>query len=278
MFLWNNITRRKANRLLHAKNLQLNEQNRQITSSIIYARFIQTTILPPPDFFKEIFPQHFVFYQPRDIVSGDFYWITKKDEYILVAVADCTGHGVPGALMSMLGMTFLNEIVNIAGIIDPEIILHQMRNRIIDALRQRNQNSDTRDGMDIALCTLNTDDNTLWYSGAYIPLLIYRNGVLEEIAADKMPIGYHRTKNHSFRKHMLQLEAGNTIYLTTDGYGDQFSGGSGRKYLRRNFYRLLESVARQDIGSQQKSLENEFFRWKGAGEQIDDVTVLGIKV
>lgn len=272
-----NLDKRKVNKTLEEKNRLLGEQNRQITSSITYASFIQAAILPPLDLFCELFPEHFILFKPKDIVSGDFYWLTKKENRIFIAVADCTGHGVPGAFMSMLGMTFLNEIINIYGETDTDKILNILRQKIIVALHQAETSTDTRDGMDIALCSIDQDNLQLEFSGAYSPLILLSEGKISEIEPDKMPIGFHKTRIAGFHKKSIQLIHGDTIYLFTDGFSDQFGGEHAKKYTRKKFYNLLEMVGNLDIDEQKLRINSEFENWKGSGEQIDDVTVAGIR-
>lgn len=273
-----NRNKRKTNEILEEKNRQLAESNRQVTSSITYASFIQAAILPPLELFKEVFPENFILFKPKDIVSGDFYWITRKEDKIILAVADCTGHGVPGAFMSMLGITFLNETINIQNIKSTSEILNVLRKKVIDALRQRSSHYDTRDGMDIALCSIDLKSHKLEFSGAYLSILVLSQGKIERIQGDKMPIGYHKTRLGDFQVHSRQLHKGDLIYMYTDGYIDQFGGAEGKKYSRQKFVDLIKSIVEYPLSRQEQKLNIEFDDWKTSRDQIDDVTVLGAKI
>lgn len=273
-----NRNKRKTNQILEEKNRQLAENNRQITNSITYASVIQAAILPPLELFSETFPEHFIFFKPKDIVSGDFYWFTKKEETIIVAVADCTGHGVPGAFMSMLGISYLNEIINIQKIQSTQEILNLMRNRIINALRQKPNQIDTRDGIDIALCALNTKTLEMKFSGAYRSVVVFSGKETIIIDGDKMPIGYHRTRKNSFSTKNHQLKKNDIFYLYTDGFPDQFGGKDGKKYSRQRFREFLETISQRSLKDQKDKLEEELKVWQGGYEQIDDITIMGIKI
>jgi serine phosphatase RsbU (regulator of sigma subunit) len=270
--------KKRTNNLLKQKNKLLAESNRLITSSITYASFIQAAILPPLDLFKESFPQHFILFKPKDIVSGDFYWITKVKDQTIIALADCTGHGVPGAFMSMLGITLLNEIINIQHIISTNKILDMLRKKIIDALRQKADTYDSRDGMDISVCSIDTQSKQMEFSGAYRPIVILSDRKMKLIDGDKMPIGFHKTRNSPFKKIKYNFSSGDIFYLYTDGYPDQFGGELGKKYTRQKFRNLLDSIHELPLDEQKDKLEKELIKWKGNIEQIDDITVLGIKV
>ncbi len=273
-----NRNKRKTNEILEEKNRKLAENNKQITSSITYASFIQAAILPPLELFKEVFPENFVLFKPKDIVSGDFYWTTRKEDKIILAVADCTGHGVRGAFMSMLGITYLNEAINIQNINSPAKVLNEMRTKVIGALRQRSSHYDTRDGMDIALCSIDLTTYNMEFSGAYNSILVHSKGKIERLQGDKMPIGYHKTRRGDFQVYSRQLKKGDHIYMYSDGYIDQFGGDEGKKYSRQRLVNFIQSIVEYPLSRQEQKLDIEFKNWKGSRDQIDDVTVLGVRI
>lgn len=279
LFIYINLrNKKKLNSQLRDKNKQLAHRNRQITNSITYASFIQAAILPPLEHFKEHFPDNFILFKPKDIVSGDFYWITKKDGKIILAIADCTGHGVPGAFMSMLGMTFLNEIINIYGEYDTGKILDILREKIIDALRQKDKLNDTRDGMDIALCSIDLTQKTLKYSGAYLPMFIASRNNFIKLEPNRMPIGYHNKKKGRFVSQNYQLQKGDVIYIYTDGLPDQFGGLNSKKFSRRQLNEILEQNSTKPLQEQKNVVENRLNNWMSEKEQIDDITLIGLKI
>lgn len=266
------------NKKIRRANKLLAYQKRQITDSIEYASRIQTAILPPVDYIASVIPDHFILYKPRDIVSGDFYWITHKDGKIVVAVVDCTGHGVPGAFMSMLGFAFLNEIVNKETSLRANQILNQLRNYVKASLHQTGKEDEAKDGMDIALCIIDPDKQKLQYSGAYNPLYLLRSDDFISLKADRMPIGIHIIEKESFTNHEIDIQKGDIIYIFTDGYIDQFGGPNSSKFKMAPFKEMLVSVKDKPMTEQKELLEKEFYRWKGSREQIDDVLIMGIKI
>lgn len=250
-------------------------KNKDITDSIRYARRIQESILPPIAQMKNTL-NCFVLYRPKDIVSGDFYWFAAKDDLCIVAAVDCTGHGVPGAFMSVLGNSLLNQIVNENDIVNPSEILLQLHKRVGNALRQRSESIQSQDGMDIGLCVIEKDKKIIGYAGAKRPLFLVRNGELSEMKVNKNSIG---GKNivENFESVTLQLQANDLIYLTTDGYADQFGGDEKRKYMSKNFKNLLQNIHQLDLAAQEQALTREFETWKGEEKQTDDILVIGIK-
>jgi len=268
----------KQNQRIRNANMILAYQKKQITDSIEYASRIQTAILPPGDYINKIIPDHFILYKPRDIVSGDFYWITHKDGKIIVAAVDCTGHGVPGAFMSMLGFAFLNEIVNKEKELKANEILNQLRNYVKKSLHQTGKDDEAKDGMDIALCIIDSENLRMQFSGAYNPLYLVRNKELITIKGDRMPIGIYIAEKESFTNHETEIRKGDTIYIFTDGYIDQFGGPQTQKYKTAPFRDLLESNQDKSMAEQKKILEDSFEKWKGDHDQIDDVLVIGIKI
>ena len=263
---------------IRAANILLAYQKKQITDSIEYASRIQTAILPPGDYISKIVPDHFILYKPRDIVSGDFYWITHKDNKVVIAAVDCTGHGVPGAFMSMLGFAFLNEIVNKEIELKASSILNQLRDYVKASLHQTGKDDEAKDGMDIALCVIDLDNLKMQYSGAYNPLYLIRNQKLISLKADRMPIGIYLVEKESFTNHEMEIQKGDIIYIFTDGYIDQFGGLNARKFKLAPFKDLLISIKEKPMKEQKQILEQKFSDWRGSHEQIDDVLVMGIKI
>lgn len=254
------------------------QQKQKITDSIVYAKRIQSAILPPNRFIQHLLADHFILYKPRDIVSGDFYWIKQVEDRICIAAADCTGHGVPGALMSMLGMTFLNEIINKNPKILAADILNDLRTHIISSLRQTGKSGETRDGMDISLCIINHKSKTLEYAGANNHLYMIRDTEFTEVKADRMPIGIHRRAKEPFTNHVIDIKKDDIIYIFTDGYADQFGGDDGRKFLPANFKNLLMEIHHKPFSEQRQLLETSFDNWRGEHKQLDDVLVIGFKI
>ncbi len=257
----------------------IEEKNKDITDSINYAKTIQNAILPSKELKQELFPESFVLFKPKDIVSGDFYWFAEKDGKKLIATCDCTGHGVPGALMSMIGNNILNQIVNEKGHTSPDEILNQLHKEIRKSLKQEEQN-DTKDGMDIALVTFNTDSE-IEFAGAQRPLWIIRNtedASLTEIKGDKYAIGGLQAEaERKFTNHKITLSKGDRIYVSTDGFADQFNV-SDKKLMTSKFKEILLSIRQKSMPEQEKFLDDYIEDWKGRREQIDDILVIGIKI
>lgn len=256
----------------------IEEKNTAITASITYAEKIQSAVLPPDDFFNENLNDYFILFRPRDIVSGDFYWGSGKEGNLVIVAADCTGHGVPGAFMSMLGTAFLNEIVANTEHPESHEILNQLRRNVIEAMRQTGEEGEAKDGMDIALCILDYKKMKLQYSGAFNPLYYIRNSELIQIKADRMPIGIHQKEIAGFKKNELKIESGECFYMFSDGYADQFGGPEGKKFKNRAFQELLLANHQKSMIEQKKILEETFDNWKTGFEQIDDVLVIGIRI
>ncbi|QQS49874.1 MAG: response regulator [Bacteroidota bacterium] len=260
-----------------------NKQRKNLTDSIQYARRIQSAVIPRQESLHNNFNDSFIFYQPRDIVSGDFYWFARKDNIFVIAAADCTGHGVPGAFMSMLGVAYLNEIVNKIAInihinaLNADDILNQLREKIIDSLHQSENLRDPKDGMDIALCIIDFEKKRMQFSGAYNPLILIRKGELMHHAGDKMPVSYHTRRDIPFSRKVIDLKENDCIYLFTDGFIDQFGGKDGQKFLMKNFTALLQSMHHKPMQEQKEILKNTFDSWKGEYTQIDDVLVIGFR-
>ncbi|MFO7827082.1 MAG: tetratricopeptide repeat protein [Bacteroidales bacterium] len=266
------------NKKIRLASNKLAYQKKQITDSIEYASRIQNAILPPPNYITQLIPEHFILFHPRDIVSGDFYWITKKAGKIFIAVVDCTGHGVPGAFMSMLGYSFLNEIVNKGGDLKANTILNQLRNQVKESLHQTGKNDDTKDGMDISLCIIDKANEKLQFAGAYNSLFFISSDKPATIKGDRMPIGIYLKEKKTFTNHEIKIHQGDIFYLFTDGYVDQFGGKTKKKFRILPFKELLISVHKKPVHEQKTVLENTFLDWKGDLEQIDDILVFGFRI
>ena len=252
-------------------------KNKDILDNLLYARRIQDAMLPEIHLIYENLRESFIIYMPKDIVSGDFYSFTHKDGKIILAAADCTGHGVTGAFMSMIGSSVLNQIINEKGITQPSLILNNLNTGITEALKQRE--NDVTDGMDIALCTFDMEKMQLEFAGANRPLWIFRNGEFIEIKPDKLAIGGFRIlRDASFTNHQMKLQSGDSIYLFTDGFADQFGGPFGKKLLSKQFREILSSIQNLSMSEQEKKLADVFSKWKGDVTQVDDVLVIGMRV
>ena len=260
---------------------QLNEKNEDLLSSIHYARLIQEAILPSEERFRSVLPESFVFHKPRDIVSGDFYWLQEYDGKILVAAVDCTGHGVPGAFMSIIGNNQLNAAVREEGLTTPSLILDSLNRGVSSTLRSQTEGSGAgiKDGMDIALICIDIENKQIQYAGAYNPLYIIRDGKLLETKGDKFPIGLAQDDDlRLFTNHTFDLEKGDCIYIFSDGYPDQFGGPLGKKFKYDNFRSLLFEIHQLSPRKQLKQVENKFEEWKGELVQLDDVLLIGMRL
>ena len=246
-------------------------------ASLKYASFIQQAVLPDQRYMENTLTDFFVLHKPRDIVSGDFYYCARKEEFIVVAAGDCTGHGVPGALMSIMGVSFLNEILSTRGPIQSSRILNLLRERVMRALHQRGHELENKDAMDMALCVFNPQTNELQYSGANNPLYHIRKRVLTEIKADKMPVGINAIEENSFTNHSLQLIPGDIVYIFSDGYPDQFGGPLNKKFKYGPFKELLIRISDRSMEDQREELDQVITDWKGDDFQVDDILILGIK-
>ena len=251
-----------------------------VTDSINYAKRLQTSALPNLKLLDDYFSDLFLLFKPKDVVSGDFYWFARVEDRIVVTVADCTGHGVPGAFMSMLGMSLLKEIVVKEYMTQPDIILKRLRKEIIKALGQTGEYGEQKDGMDISLCSINTDSLEMQWSGANNPCLIIRSGELIELKADKMPIAIY-DKMDKFALHEMSLQKGDSIYLSSDGYADQFGGPDNKKFMSLRFKELLLTISTKPMNEQKNILDKTLEEWRigheAENEQTDDITVLGLK-
>ena len=285
-----------ANKILNTKNTELevkNEiiesqsqtiqvKNQEITDSIHYARQIQRAILPSQSDFTSNFDSAFVLFEPKDLISGDFFWITKIDNKIVYATVDCTGHGVPGGFMSMLGMSMLNELVNEQGLLEPAMILTRLREKVIASLRQKGAEGEQKDGMDMTLCVVDTTQMTLTYALANHVLYLVRNkgeeNELLEFKGDRHPVGILSEKLMEFHQFEVPIIKGDRIYTFTDGYADQFGGPKGKKFKYLQLKELIQSAQTKTMEMQGELIANSFESWKGDLEQIDDVCLIGIEI
>lgn len=277
---------------LEKQKRKITKQRDEILGSISYAKRIQKAVLPMQSMIKNILEDYFVLYKPRDIVSGDFYFVSQVNDWKIVIVADCTGHGVPGAFMSLLSITFLKKIIEKDEIAQPNMILNELRKDIISALRRENKtlslidmNEKTietikeslSDGLDISVCAINTKTNEMQFSGANNSVYIIRDKELIEYKGDRMPVGYY-LKMDDFSNKSIEMKNGDMVYMSSDGFPDQFGGPKGKKMKYRVFKQLLIDSANLPIKEQSDILYQEFINWKGEHQQIDDVVVLGFKV
>jgi serine phosphatase RsbU (regulator of sigma subunit) len=260
----------------------IEEKNKDITDSIEYAKKIQDSILPSILSIKKSLPESFIFYQQKDIVSGDFYWFTQKQNITIIAAVDCTGHGVPGAFMSLIGNNILNQIINENNVVDPASILQHLNNGVLKALYTNKTYSTAKDGMDIGICAINNSTNQLIYAGANRPLYICREGQLDEIAGNKVAIGSDFSegvhKDFKFSNYNFDIKREDIFYLSTDGYADQFGGDKGKKMMKKNFKNLLHQISNKSMNEQYQIVSESFLEWKGNFEQVDDVLVIGFRL
>lgn len=267
------------NQAINLKNAIIEEKNKDVMDSIKYAKRLQEAILPPIELVTDIFPASFILYKPKDIVSGDFYWVSRKSDHVLFAAVDCTGHGVPGAFMSIVGYNGLNNAVNDQKLVDPAKILNSLNETVSKTLNQEKKEAMVKDGMDAALCYLDKDNKILHFSGAMNPLYIVRNGELIEVKGDKHPIGAGKSGEHEmYSKHELYLEEGDCIYIFTDGFADQFGGDKGKKFKYRPFKNLLLEIQEKPMSQQKEILNATIEDWRGELEQVDDICVFGVRI
>jgi serine phosphatase RsbU (regulator of sigma subunit) len=251
----------------------IEEKQKEIVDSINYARRIQYALLAHEDFLKQELPEHFVFFHPKDIVSGDFYWATVSEERVYLAVCDSTGHGVPGAFMSLLSIGFLTEAINEKKIINPNEVFNFVRKRLIENISREGQ----KDGFDGILICIDKGRKRLTYAAANnVPVLV-REGVMLELKSDRMPVGVHE-RSEPFQNFEVEIMAGDILYLYTDGYADQFGGPRGKKFKYRPMNQLLLDISTKSFTEQKETLSKRFEDWKGPLEQIDDVCVLGLRL
>jgi len=271
----------EANLTLEKKVIErtkkIETQRREITDSIQYASRIQSALLPEKEELEKHLPSYFILNKPRNIVSGDYYWLAHKDKKVVVAIADCTGHGVPGAFMSILGLAFLNEVLNQTESISANSILNQLRSHVIKSLHQTGKADEARDGMEMALCVVDFNKKRLQYSGAFRPLYLIRDRELVEFKGDSMPIGIYSEDDKSFNNKELILNENDIIYMFTDGYIDQLGGPDRKTFKSKQFNQLLIDIHQKPLNEQKALLEKEYQAWRRDIEQIDDIMVMGIR-
>jgi ligand-binding sensor domain-containing protein/serine phosphatase RsbU (regulator of sigma subunit) len=254
-----------------AQKEELAQKNKDITDSIRYAKRIQFAILPP----KSPFPETFILFKPKDIVSGDFYWFTEVEEIEFIAAVDCTGHGVPGAFMSIIGHNSLNKIVNQYGILEPGKILTELNREVVETLHHTTEEGDVYDGMDLSLITFDRSNMKIKYAGAYNSMYLVRKGELQEVKADRQPIGLGGAKNKEFKTVVVDVQKGDMVYLFSDGYADQFGGVKLKKFKSTNMKELLVNISGEKVNRQREILDESIEKWRGNIEQIDDILVIG---
>jgi len=286
-----------ANKEITNQKQLIEKSLHDINSSISYASRIQKAILPQIEIFSKFFPDNFILFKPRDVVSGDFYFIKKVNNHLVIAAADCTGHGIPGAFMSVLGMSLLNEIVTKREITSSSQVLNELRTQIKISLQQSGEKGEQQDGMDIAFCTINIETMVLNFAGAYNPCWIFRNeelGIMNYelknkeqfithnskliiLEADRMPVGVY-LKEKDFSEQIFQLQKGDNFYLFSDGYHSQFGSDKNEKFKIKRMKEFLQSICNKPMNEQRELLELDFNNWKGDKEQTDDVLVIGVRI
>ncbi len=264
---------------IEVKSRELEILYKHVTDSIRYAKRIQESILPPESLIHKLLPDSFVFFKPKDIVSGDFYWVSEKGDKVLFSVIDCTGHGVPGAFMSLVGYNLIKEITDAKNELQPAKILDGLSEGVRNTLHQFDNKSSAKDGMDIAFCVLDRKKMELQFSGAMNSLYLIRNKNIQEIKADKLFIGYsYSEEQKTYTNHTVKLQKGDCIYISSDGFADQFGGPKGKKYMVNNFRQLLLDIHQKSLDTQKEILEARFDDWKGSLDQVDDICVMGVRI
>jgi serine phosphatase RsbU (regulator of sigma subunit) len=253
-------------------------KNKEIMADIRYASRIQQALLPKLDFISNSINEYFILHQPKNHVSGDFYWLTKRGDKKIIAVGDCTGHGISGGLMHMLGAVYLTQIVSKDNFESASDILDQLREHIINSLKQTGESGETQDGLDIALCIIDCDTRSLQFAGANNPLYIIRDNELIEIKGNRMPVGIYLEFNSPFTNHVIELKENDQLYMFSDGYADQFGGPKGKKFRYKQFKELLLSNSHEPMAIQKEIINNVHDKWRGSLDQIDDILVFGLKI
>jgi serine phosphatase RsbU (regulator of sigma subunit) len=256
---------------------QISEQKQKITDSIVYASRIQRAILPPQKLINSLFPSHFVFFKPRDVVSGDFYWVHEEGDYRVLVVADCTGHGVPGAFMSMLGISLLNELTGQYAGFDAAKLLGYLRDKIRTNLHQTSYGETNSDGIDLGMVIIENSTGKACYSGGNIPLWIHRQGEMRVCNPDRMPVGIYIGDDEPYTNNLIDLNTNDILYMFSDGFMDQFGGPKRRKLMQTGFRAIVESLAGEPLNRQCEMLESRLGEWQADNRQIDDIIVVGIQ-
>ncbi|MGV6861872.1 MAG: tetratricopeptide repeat protein [Putridiphycobacter sp.] len=268
----------EVNNEISEAKLIIEEKNKDITDSIEYAKYIQHAILPKKESVIQCFDDAFLLLMPKDVVSGDFYWFQKYGDYAVIVMADCTGHGVPGGFMSMMGIEMLNQVLGDPSVMQAGQALEEINKRICNNLNKAGSERQQRDGMDLSICIFNRSKNTVQYAGANRPLILIRNGEPELIKPNKYGVGGSLEENKKFTNHEFEVLKGDQFYMFSDGYPDQFGGPKNKKFMRKRFTNILVENAKESMQMQEKNLISEFNNWKGELEQIDDVCVVGVRI
>lgn len=279
-----NNQRRKANKLLSEQKSEIekqkhlvDEKQKEILDSINYAKRIQTALMANSNMMKANLNEHFVLFKPKDIVAGDFYWAARLPDSFVYITADSTGHGVPGAFMSLLNISKLNDAIN-QKITRPDLVLNEVKSGIIKALNPEGSLEESKDGMDAILCKLDIKNMKLQFAAANNSFCIIRNKTIINCKADKMPVGKSHDDNGVFTFNEISLEKGDMIYTFTDGYGDQFGGPDGKKFMHKQLRNIFVEIAGLPVDEQREVINQRFENWKGGLEQVDDVLVIGVRV
>lgn len=256
---------------------KMEELYQDVTASIRYAKRLQDSILPQDSYINRILPESFVLFKPKDIVSGDFYWFSESEDKIFFSSVDCTGHGVPGAFMSLIGANALNQAVQKNN--SPDLLLNELNRLSSEAMNKSEEGRDkVRDGMDVAMCSISKDFKTLEYAGANNPLYIVRDGEIQVTKADKFSIASFEHGEHQYENHVFELQKGDLIYVFSDGYADQFGGVKGKKFMYKQFRDTLVEIKDQSMAKQKEILDDKIESWRGEFEQVDDILVIGVRI
>jgi len=269
----------KENAELQKAYKEIEEKNKEILDSIKYAYRIQNAILPPDYLVKRLLPNSFILYKPKDVVSGDFYFVSEFHDKIVFSAVDCTGHGVPGALMTVIGYTWLVQGVREDKVKTPGELLSFLDEGVNETLRQTGNESGVKDGMDLAVCTIDYKTNTMMYAGAYNPCYYVHKGEFFEIKADKLPIGVNEDGVVDiYTDHTVKLDKGDTVYVLSDGYADQFGGPKGKKFKYKKLKEKILSIQHLSMQEQMEELDRTITDWQGEEEQVDDILAIGIRI
>jgi serine phosphatase RsbU (regulator of sigma subunit) len=262
---------------LRDKTIELEEKHLDMIRSIEYASRIQDAMLPSGKLFESFFSDYFILNKPKEIVSGDFYWMNKVDNKLIFTIADCTGHGVPGAFMSILGIMLLDQITGMDKVTQADIILNILRERVTQAMSHNKNNGEMKEGLDLTLCVYDPEVQTLQFSGAMDRIYLIRENSLIKIESDQLHGHSHLDYDIPCEKHEINVRSGDVFYLFTDGYPDQFGGEKNKKFTLKRFQDLLMKIYKKKMGKQKKILEDMITKWQGSIEQIDDITVMGLR-
>jgi serine phosphatase RsbU (regulator of sigma subunit) len=252
--------------------------NREILASLRYAGLIQQALMPSEQLMKRLLNEHFILFMPKEVVSGDFYWVTQRNRQTYIIAADCTGHGVPGALMSILGISFLNELIRSGSTDMAGRILNRLREKVMEALHQTGDFDESKDGMDLSLCIIDHERSNMQFAGANCPVYIIRDNTLLEISPDRMPVGIDAMFEEPFSTHDVEIIKNDRIYLFSDGYPDQFGGPAGKKFKYGPFKKLLLDIHQKKMQEQYDILKTSLVAWMGQNEQVDDILVMGFRI